>query len=194
MMSTTTIVLRRSNRSAKAPASGPSTIAGSSRKSSTPPRAKLAAAKPLTSDVAVAVIASRPEPVAEARQRHRQPQLAEVADPQHRAQLGDQPDRPQRAVGRAVDRGPSGDRSVRRHAATGGRAAGRPPAARPPAGCAPPVGPGGGAGGVGSDGIGTPGVGGGEVRPSAAFTVPGGSDGFPGHLSASAMPRLGSCG
>ena len=46
MMSATTIVLRRSNRSANAPASGPSTIAGSRRNSSTPPRAKLAAAKP----------------------------------------------------------------------------------------------------------------------------------------------------
>ena len=49
LTSATTIVLRRSNRSAKAPASGPSTIAGSSRKSSTPPSAKLAAAKPLAS-------------------------------------------------------------------------------------------------------------------------------------------------
>ena len=43
-----------------------------------------------------------PEPVAEARQRHRHPQPAEVADPQDRAQLGHQPDRPQRAVRRPV--------------------------------------------------------------------------------------------
>src|SRR4051812_14311674 len=60
MMSTPTMVLRRSKRSANAPANGPSTIAGSSRNNSTPPRAKLAAANPLTSEVAVAVMASRP--------------------------------------------------------------------------------------------------------------------------------------
>ena len=58
--SETTIVLRRSKRSAKAPATGPSTIAGSSRNSRTAPRAKFCAAKLSTSDVAVAVIASRP--------------------------------------------------------------------------------------------------------------------------------------
>src|SRR4051812_19143650 len=58
--SVTTIVLRRSNRSAKAPASGPSTIAGSSRNSSTAPSAKFLPAKLSTSEVAVAVIASRP--------------------------------------------------------------------------------------------------------------------------------------
>ncbi len=39
-MSQTTIVRRRSNRSAMAPASGPSRIAGSRRKTSTPPMAK----------------------------------------------------------------------------------------------------------------------------------------------------------
>ena len=60
MMSVTTIVLRRSNRSANAPARGPRTIAGSRRNSSTPPSAKFAAAKPSTSDVAVAVMASSP--------------------------------------------------------------------------------------------------------------------------------------
>src|SRR3954462_14113522 len=60
MTSTTTIVLRRSNRSAKAPASGPRTIAGNSRNASPPPSAKFLAAKPLTRDAAVAVIASRP--------------------------------------------------------------------------------------------------------------------------------------
>src|SRR3954471_23512959 len=59
-LSVTTIVLRRSNRSAKAPASGPRTIAGRRRNSSTPPRAKLAAANPVTRDVAVAVMASSP--------------------------------------------------------------------------------------------------------------------------------------
>ena len=42
--SATTISLRRSNRSANAPASGPKTTAGSSRTTSTPPSAKLAAA------------------------------------------------------------------------------------------------------------------------------------------------------
>ena len=42
--SQTTMSLRRSNRSANAPASGPNTTAGSSRTTSTPPRAKLAAA------------------------------------------------------------------------------------------------------------------------------------------------------
>ena len=56
------------------------------------------AANPSTSEVAVAVIASRPEPVAEAGQRHRQPQLAEVADPQHGAQLGDQAHRRRRVA------------------------------------------------------------------------------------------------
>jgi dTMP kinase len=60
MMSVTTIVFRRSNRSANAPARGPRTIAGSRRNSSTPPSAKFAAAKPSTSDVAVAVSASSP--------------------------------------------------------------------------------------------------------------------------------------
>jgi hypothetical protein len=60
MMSQTTIVLRRSNRSAKAPASGPSTIAGSNRNSRTAPSAKFLPAKLSTRDVAVAVIASRP--------------------------------------------------------------------------------------------------------------------------------------
>src|SRR4051794_34792473 len=59
-LSGTTIVLRRWNRSAKAPASGPRTIAGRRRNSSTPPRAKLAAANPVTRDVAVAVMASSP--------------------------------------------------------------------------------------------------------------------------------------
>ncbi len=42
--SATTIILRRSNRSANAPASGPKTTAGSSRTTRTPPSAKLAAA------------------------------------------------------------------------------------------------------------------------------------------------------
>src|SRR4051812_19951105 len=60
MMSTTTIVLRRSNRSANAPAKGPRTIAGSNRNSSTPPSAKLAAVKPSTSEGAGAGVGSRP--------------------------------------------------------------------------------------------------------------------------------------
>ena len=42
--SAATIILRRSKRSANAPASGPKTTAGSSRTTRTPPRAKLAAA------------------------------------------------------------------------------------------------------------------------------------------------------
>src|SRR4051794_14926019 len=58
--SATTIVLRRSNRSANAPASGPSTMAGSSRNSSTAPSAKFLPAKLSTSEVAVAVMASSP--------------------------------------------------------------------------------------------------------------------------------------
>ena len=156
MTSTTTIVLRRSNRSAKAPASGPSTIAGSRRKSSTPPSAKLAAANPLTSDVAVAVIASRPEPVAEARQRHRQPQPAEVADPQDRAQLGHQPDRTQRAVGRTVRRA---GHVV--HGASTGDAVRSAGCASPRRRAAAPV-------ASGRTESGLPGVGGGEARPSAA--------------------------
>ena len=138
MMSTTTIVLRRSNRSAKAPASGPSTIAGSRRKSSTPPRAKLAAANPLHQGCRGRGDRQQAEPVAEARQRHRHPQPAEVADPQDRPQLGHQPDRtPARLVGRAVTPG-----LVMRRLAGGTGAAGtavrrpvvtiRRPAARPP--------------------------------------------------------------
>ena len=92
MMSTTTIVLRRSNRSAKAPASGPEDDRRQQAEEQHAAEREVRAANPSTSDVAVAVIASRPEPVAEARQRHRQPQPPEIADPQDRPQLGDQPD------------------------------------------------------------------------------------------------------
>ena len=58
--SLTTIVRRRSNRSANAPASGPSRTAGSNRKARTPPVAKLLAPNPLTSSVASAVVARKP--------------------------------------------------------------------------------------------------------------------------------------
>src|SRR5688500_12659801 len=112
MTSVMTIVLRRSNRSAMAPARGPRTIAGSSRNSSTPPRAKLAAANPSTSEVAVAVIASSPSQSPKL-DRDIDPQLAEVTDPQDRPELGPQADGPYAFRVHALVRG-RGDRGVRR--------------------------------------------------------------------------------
>ena len=82
-MSAATMSLRRSNRSANAPASGPKTTAGSSRTTSTPPRAKFGRR------VAVGELGrerrrgQQTQPVTEARERHDQPQPAEVAHPQH---------------------------------------------------------------------------------------------------------------
>ncbi len=58
--SVTTMRPRRSKRSASTPAIGPSSTAGSSRKASTPPTARLCAPKPLTIWVAKAVTARKP--------------------------------------------------------------------------------------------------------------------------------------
>ena len=58
--SQTTIVRRRSHRSAKAPASGPNSTAGSSRKTRTPPVAYAFPWKDSTSCVASAVVARKP--------------------------------------------------------------------------------------------------------------------------------------
>ena len=208
-MSVTTIVLRRSNRSAKAPASGPSTIAGSSRNSSTPPSAKLAAGEAVDQRRRGRGDREQAEPVAEARQRHRQPQLAEVAHPQDRAQLGDQAHRARHVgVRRDLVAGRARRRAVsppapRRPAAPACRpTAGRPPAAAVRStGGASAASSGGGAGGVGSDGIGAPGVGRRErSRPRRAhgtgrqLTIPAVSapDGRAPACAASARPELGS--
>ncbi len=58
--SQTTIVVRRSQRSAKAPASGPNSTAGSSRKTSTPPVAYALLSNESTNCVASAVVARKP--------------------------------------------------------------------------------------------------------------------------------------
>ncbi len=58
--SQSTIVRRRSHRSAKAPASGPSSTAGSSRKTRTPPVAYAFWLNPSTSWAASAVVARKP--------------------------------------------------------------------------------------------------------------------------------------
>ena len=179
MMSTTTIVLRRSNRSAKAPASGPSTIAGSSRKSSTPPRAKLAAANPLDQGGRGRGDRQQAEPVAEARQRHRQPQLAEVADPQHRPQLGDQADGTQRDGGLLVRLRPSGrarsaPARLRRPGVPAGAVRPPPVSVRHQAGSAPPAE---GGAGVGARKSRSPGVGDAVERSLGGLTVPGRYDG-----------------
>ena len=71
------------------------------------------------------------EPVTEARQRHRQPQPAEVAHPQDRAQLGHQPDRTQPAVDRSLRAAPGHRRTAaRRPAVRSARPAVRPPRPR----------------------------------------------------------------
>src|SRR4051794_26125543 len=192
MMSVITIVLRRSNRSAKAPASGPSTIAGSRRKSSTPPRAKLAAANPSTRDVAVAVIARNP---------NQSPKLDSDIDSQSLRKsltrstarsLAPRPTAPRTsgwasssawtwsAAGPRGPAGAPGSSSVSGGAASGGT--GVPAGGRPSAGRlvrASTASSGDGAGGVGSDGIGAPGVGG-RVRKRSLgrLTVPGRADEF----------------
>ncbi len=58
--SQTTMVVRRSQRSAKAPASGPNSTAGSSRNTSTPPVANALPSKESTSWAASAVVARKP--------------------------------------------------------------------------------------------------------------------------------------
>ena len=160
--STTTIVLRRSNRSANAPASGPSTIAGSSRNSRTPPRAKLAAANPLTSEVAVAVIASRPS---------QSPKLDSDIDSHSRRKSRT------RRTARSLATSPTAPIPLSTGASggTGTPADGSPSTGGVvrSAGCASTASS---RGGVGSDGIRTPGVGGGRTLSLGGLTVPAGAD------------------
>ncbi len=178
--SVTTIVLRRSNRSAKAPASGPSTIAGSRRNSRTAPSAKFWPAKLSTSEVAVAVIASRPSQSpkldsdidSHSLRKSRTCRTARIFAPS--------PTEP----GTSSPRIPSG--SAVGAAASGGTgvcAGGSPsptdgtPDAAPSTEPRSPWSSGGGAGGVGSDGIGAPGVSReGWWRLCGGLTVPGGGD------------------
>src|SRR3954447_20022616 len=160
--SATTIVLRRSNRSANAPASGPSTMAGRSRKISTAPRAKFLPAKLSTSEVAVAVIASRPS---------QSPKLDSAIDSQSRRKS-----RTRRTARIFATRPTAPISSPGCSSASGARASagtGAPPGGRPSggtavrsSGCAAGPSTGGCAGRGGSNLIGAPGSeGGGGSRP-----------------------------
>src|SRR5688572_7007630 len=185
MTSVTTIVLRRSHRSAMAPARGPRTIAGSNRNSRTPPRAKLAAANPSTSEVAVAVIARSPSQspkldsdidshsLRKSRTRSTARSFAARLTAPRTPGGAPSPGCPWSAASPSGPACASGSSSVSGTAASGGTvvpADGRPSAGRAirSAGCASTVSSGSGAGGVGSDGIRAPvGRRGGGGSPSA---------------------------
>src|SRR4051794_26983651 len=187
--SATTIVLRRSNRSANAPASGPSTMAGRSRKISTAPRAKFLPAKLSTSEVAVAVIASRPS---------QSPKLDSAIDSQSRRKS-----RTRRTARIFATRPTAPISSPGCSSASGARASagtGVPPGGRPSggtavrsSGCAAGPSTGGCAGRGGADPIGGPrGGGGGGGRPPGNAHGTGRGRRFPALSVNRRRPSVGS--